>query len=212
MPIFVPHHIYMHQFSHTVSILFHPFFIPLYGMLLLFQINPYMFGSYGSGVEIRLIMIVITNTLVFPFITIALMKKIGLVKTVELDDRYDRIIPYIAGCLFYFWCYMSIKSLPVTYVPAQLMLGATLAVFATFFFNLFFKISAHAAAMGSLLGFLIMVYPHSVYDLNLIISAVILIGGIVCTARYYLGIHTHIQLLSGYFVGYLGQWIAFNFF
>lgn len=202
----------MRYLANAVSIVFHPFFLPTYALLLLFAINPFLFSDDTGGLQARLIMIVMINTFIFPFIAILIMKQIGFVSSTELDSREERILPYIAACLFYFWCYMSIKSLPINFVASQLMLGATISVFATFFFNLFFKISAHSAAMGNLLALIILVYPLSVYNLNALIFVIIFLGAVVATARYFLNKHTLAQLASGYIVGFISQWIAFTFF
>ncbi len=214
--------------AHILSILFHPLLIITYMLILLLLVNPYQFGVHTIGAQWKLLILVFLSTFIMPAFAVFIMRAVGLVASMELEDRYDRIGPYIITGIFYLWIFINFKSNPLIPKPFTIaVLGAVIALFGCFFINNFTKISAHAAGMGGLTG---MVAVNTVYfnfdtfTLNLywlgafemstsfVLMAVILMTGFVSTARLYLGAHTSRQLYGGLVVGFASQWIALAFF
>ena len=80
--------------------------------------------------------------------------------------------------------------------------------------NLKWKISAHAAAMGGLVAMLfrIATMHQSVVDLNIWISAVVVLAGAIMTARVYLQRHTLMQVIAGCANGFLCVWLLTMFY
>ncbi|NCQ41810.1 MAG: hypothetical protein GW795_07935 [Cyanobacteria bacterium] len=150
-----------------------------------------------------------------------------MVKSIELDDRQDRIGPYIITGVFYLWMFINFKNnqdIPHSLTIAAL--GATIGLFTVFFFNNFTKISAHAAGMGGLVGLAAInsfLFSFDTFTLNtwifgtlemstnFVLMVVIVLAGLVCTSRLVLQAHRPGQLYSGFGVGLLSQFIALLF-
>lgn len=212
---------FLRSFSQFISYLFHPLLILTYMILLLLIINPYAFGinQIGEGRSGLIIIYVFLTTFMIPGIAISMMKTLGLIKSLNSDDRRDRIGPFIATAVFYTWLYVSFNQnpdFPVLFKSA--ILGGTIALFASFIINIFSDISIHTVGMGSLVGLVLismMMFGYGnfqignkVFSMYFLLFLVIIFGGLVGTARMVLKKHQHADLYGGYIVGFASQLIA----
>ncbi len=215
------------KIANIISILFHPLLIVSYMLVVLLLINPYQFGVYSISEQGKLLLLVFLSTFLMPAFAVFMMKSLGMVKTMALHERHERIGPYIITGVFYMWMFINFKN--NTTIPASLtvaMLGATIGLFTAFFFNNFTKISAHAVGMGGLVGMAAinsMFYSFDTFTMHtwlfgtlelstsFVVMAVIILAGIVCTARMILEAHSNGQLYGGLALGFLAQVIAFAF-
>lgn len=208
------------------SYLFHPLLTMTYLVTVLLLVNPYQFGVNTIGGQWKLIALVFLSTFVLPAIALAVMRGIGMISSLELEDRHERIGPYLIASVFYLWIFINFKN--NTNIPASLTaasLGATIALSGVFFFNNFTKISAHAAGMGGLtaaaaiqnaefsFGTFTLETWVGVFETstNLLLMVIILLSGAVCSFRLYLKAHSSTQIYSGFAVGFLSQFIALWF-
>lgn len=198
--------------ANIVSLLFHPLLLPTYAFLFLNWVYPYLLFNLDVISKGRLFVTVFINTFLFPVIALFIMRKLDFISSFNIPDKKERIIPYIAIMFFYFWSYMVVKSLGVGSLINSIMLGSALAVFMVFFFNVFFKISAHAAAAGAFVGLAFFLTLNSVYNLEWPLLGIIIIAGFIGTSRLYLQAHDTFEVFSGYAVGIIGQIVAFKFF
>jgi len=213
--------------SRLVSSLFHPIFILNYVLILLFLVNPYLFGIQDSTQKGLLFISVFLLSVFFPLFTILVMKLVGFIDSLEIKDRKERVMPLIITGVFYLWLFVNIRQNSI--VPSAFsifVLGATIALFIAFFINNFSKISLHTVGMGGLVAmvFLIRTYfsykvfsfnfgPLGVYSisLDLILFLSIIFAGLVGTSRLHLNAHRRQDVYMGYLVGVLAQVIAFRF-
>lgn len=198
---------------------------PTYVLLLLLLINPFAFGvnNMGEAQAVYLLIYVFTTSVLIPGIGIAVMKPLGFVTSFESPDRQERVGPYIVTGVFYLWLYKNLSAggqAPPLYLVC--VLGATIALFVAFIFNIFTKISAHATGMGGLVGMVLLIawsWPDSVLTLpfgeySVQVSLVVLLGlvvilaGLVGMARLVLKVHVPRDLWQGYLVGLFSVWVA----
>lgn len=204
--------------AQLLSLLFHPLLVLTYALLLLMLINPYAFSvrSVADKRAMVLVLSVFTTSFMLPAFGVALMKPLGLIKTWQMKDKIERTGPYILAGVFYLWLYKNLLSTgQAPDLFATCTLGATIALFLTFFINIFTKISAHAVGMGGLVAMLLLamkVWGGGMFDvptsggflqlsLNVVLAAVIIIAGLVGTARLALDAHEPRDLYRGYAVG-----------
>ena len=167
------------------------------------------------------------STFFMPVLMVGMLKKLELVNSIELAERQERILPYIITGFFYivmtvFFIYHP--DMPNAFT--SFVLGTTIALFTAFVINLFSKISAHAVGMGGLVGMVIISmwqFSHGVIQLQfteqlslqinviLILAVVIILAGLVGTARLQLKAHVPQDLYGGYMVGFIAQFIALKF-
>jgi hypothetical protein len=196
----------------------HPLLALFYMLLLLMACNPYAFGirSMAEPKAVVLLVSVFAITFLIPGFGVALMKPLGLIKSLHLDDKQDRTGPYIITGVFYLWLVKNLLSLG--YLPALFVafaLGATISLFLAFFINIFLKVSAHAAGMGGFVTMLLITlfrYPDATLGIpafggtfmvgfGVVLALGILFAGLVGTARLALKAHSPAELYIGYGVG-----------
>ncbi len=209
-----------------VSVLAHPLLVPTYGLLLLLGTNPYIFGVHSVEGEVRLLILVFFSTFLIPAFAVFMMRMLGLVSSIDLRDRHDRIGPYILTGMFYLWLVINfLNNTDIPRIYTAFMLGASISLFVAFFLNAFTKVSAHAVGMGGLLALMLLAMATFELDyftlqfdgfeplylhVNVLLMILILLAGLVGTARLYLEAHTPAELWPGYLIGLFGQLIAYN--
>ncbi len=203
---------------------FHPLFILCYVLLLMLWIDPYLFGVKQWHDGIKLILVIFFSSAFIPAFGVIMMKAIGLIKSIDLGDRMDRIGPYIISGVFYLWLCKNLYSnnnFPDIYTA--FVIGTTVALFLCFTVNVLYKVSVHTAGMGGLFTMVcILIYKYSsiVNSLSLngfsislhAVGFVILVcAGMVGTARIGLRAHTPMQVLWGYVLGIISILSVYSF-
>ena len=212
--------------ARILSYLGHPLLVLTYILLILLAVNPFAFGvrSIADRNAVLLLISVFSTSFLLPGFGVALMKPLGLIQSLEMPDKMERIGPYIISGVFYLWLFKNLSSAGNQY-PALFstcVLGATIGLFMAFMINIFTKISAHATGMGGMIAMLLLMAfnwgSSPLYlsvpggSLLLSVTAILAVGmlfaGAVGVARLALGAHTPIDLYRGYAVGFASVIIA----
>jgi len=215
--------------AQVLSFVFHPLLIVTYMLVLLLLVNPYLFGvnSIGDKDSKLLVLRVFFSTFFIPAFALAMLRFTGMVKSLEMKSRQERIGPYIITGIFYIWMFRNfLGSSQVPTAFTCFLLGASIGLFIAFFINIFSKISAHAVGMGGLLGMVVITMLLFSYDtftlnstivgmvevsMNWVLIFTILIAGLVGSSRLLLQAHEPMDLYGGYLVGFASQFIALRF-
>lgn len=195
-------------FAHLISYMFHPVFMPTFMTLVLFTLAPVGFAGLTSKQKTTLIIPIIINTLFFPLLGALLTKGVGFIESIHMKTTKDRIIPLLISMIFYFWAYHVYKNAEMFHAPEillVLLLGSFWGVIAVFMCNIFVKISMHTAAAGSMIGIMMVLMFNSPVNLVLPFFLILIIAGLIGTARLILGTHTRAEIWLGYIVGILAQ-------
>ncbi len=209
-----------------ISYLFHPLMVMSYGLIMLLIINPYMFGYSTPLGGDKLLLVVFMSSFVLPAFAAVMMKFTGLIPSLEMNqDRMDRIGPLIVTSIFYLWLARNFYEHPsIPPIFSSYVLGATLSLLTAFFINLFKKLSLHGVGMGGWLMLTIFMFKYFDFDafslnfggysynigLNYWLFLVLLLSGMVGTARLALKAHQLNEVSIGFIVGMLGQIVAFR--
>jgi len=197
-------------FAHLFSYIFHPLFVPLYVILFLMHLHPSYFSGTDDQTKFRLTLFVIQCSIAYPLLTIVLLKALGFIDSVFLRTQKDRIIPYIAVGIFYFWQYQVCRNYPGTLHPIvpSFMLGVFLAASAALIANIYYKISMHAMGVGGWLGIFLIIMQSNTMWMAWPLSVVLLITGVVCTSRLLISDHSPKDIYAGLLVGLVCQFAA----
>jgi branched-subunit amino acid transport protein AzlD len=207
------------------SVLGHPMLVLTYVLLLMMAINPYAFGVRHLGEQRAVVLLfsVFSTSFLIPAVGVAMMKPLGLIKSLQMYDKQERIGPYIVTGVFYLWLFKNLLSAGQTPpLLAKFVLGATIGLFLSFFINIFTKISAHAAGMGGLIAMLVILafnWGNMALGLSLfggtlefsllpVLALAVVAAGLVGTARLALGAHVPADLYRGYAIGIAAVVIA----
>lgn len=192
-----------------ISYLFHPLFIPIYLIYWLIFLHPTAFVGFSEGHNWQTLTISIINLLVFPLFSTLLLKALGFVSSIQLKTQKDRIIPLIASGIFFFWCYLVFKEqIQYPRMLVILVFGMFLASSAALLANIYLKVSIHAMGVGGLLGFLIWMAWFGNVMLAGPIMLAVLVAGLVMSARLALQAHRPREIMIGFLLGLLAQWVS----
>lgn len=190
--------------ANFISYVFHPIFIPLLMVYVLYILMPASFASVKPAAFSLLMIRVAVITAFFPLLFVALAKGLGFIDSILLKRHKDRIIPLMAVMIFYFWNYWVFKndtSIPTPIMCKVISLASLWGVVALFMANIFVKVSMHATAIGGLLGMAILLVIQSPVNMMLPLFIAIVLAGIVGTARMILSAHKLSEVYFGYAIG-----------
>ena len=195
--------------GHLVSYVFHPLFIPTYVTCFLLFVHPFVFAGYSEKMKIFRLANVILCTAFLPAFSVFLMWRLKLViTTFQLKTQRERIIPYVITMTLYFWCWYVFKNVDSPPEMQLFLLGAFLSLCAAWMLNIPMRVSMHSTAVGAVLAFFLIVAFRDPNFYGIYLSIVILIAGLVCTARLLVSNHTYVEIYAGLFAGFLSQLIA----
>lgn len=193
-------------FAQLVSWLAHPLFVPALIAAVLLFMHPINQLMLPYEIRIRIMAMVFINTVLFPGLLTFLLYRLGFAKTLYLESQKDRIIPLVAGIMFYFWAYYvgrNLEAIP----PAlqQWLLGVFLCSCAAMFVNIWKKISLHAIGMGGAVAFCAWQQATDSHWPSIILIPVVILAGIVGTARLIRSAHEPSDIYAGYLAGIICQ-------
>ena len=195
--------------AHLLSWIFHPLFIPLYVTIFLSYIHPYAFVALSERGKIFKLIFVFVNTALFPGMAVFLMWRLKFTQSIFLRTQKERIIPYAAAMVFYFWAWYVSRSLQDNEkVFTGFLFGSFLTVIAAWMANIYFKVSMHAIAMGGMVCFFILLAMQGSFSMGIYLSAAIFVAGLVCTCRLLVSDHYPFEVYAGFLLGVISQGIA----
>ncbi|MFT7589029.1 MAG: hypothetical protein ACI959_001243 [Limisphaerales bacterium] len=196
--------------ANLFSALFHPLWMPTLGFMLYIVGNPWLFGNYQPEHKIFEIVRILILTAVLPGFTILLLYALKFISNTDKINRDERILPYVSSGFFYIVATVFfIKTNDHSFLQA-IMLGATIAIFTGLIINtLFLKISMHASGTGGLVAMVMILMPIASQDMTCAFYGALLIAGIVGSSRLAIHAHTGKEVLSGYFLGFVSQLMAY---
>lgn len=195
--------------ARIISVVLHPLFIPVYIAWFLIYVHNLFPASDPGSRGLLLLRFGVMYT-VFPLVTVLLLKGLGFVQSAMLRTQKERIIPYVACGLYYFWMWYVLHNQPQT--PGQLelfALGIFLASSLGLMLNSYFKISMHALAAGVALAFMSILAFYSFSNFGFYISITLLAAGLLCTARLINNDHHPVDVYAGLAVGIVSQLAAY---
>lgn len=190
-------------FSTFLSWILVPLLMPVYGMLLIFSLSVLRFNPFPS--KAVLTGLVFCFNVLLPMLLILLLKKLGYVKDVGLNNRDERFIPYLITiiCMGGTAVFMNYRGAP--FWLAMFFAGGALAALINLLINFRWKISAHAAGIAGVVALLLHLVKYETYcppSALYWLIIFILLSGLLGSSRIWLGRHTVLQVLAGYVVGF----------
>jgi len=193
-----------------ISAVFHPLLIPCYGLLILFQIKTYVSHAIPWKAKMTLLGIVFVNTVLLPVIMIYFMKLRGLITDFHMNDKKERILPYIVTTIFYFATFYILRKFQLPSVIYLIILGSTCLLIMALVINFWWKISAHMIGIGGLAGAYTGIAFYLSINLGALIAMLLLLAGLIGFARLKLQSHTPPQIYAGFLIGASFMIFLFN--
>lgn len=185
--------------ARIMSMLFTPFYLPLVGLVALFLFS-YM-SLLPLAYKLPMLLTVYISTILMPSLLIHLYRRFQGWTSKELGRKERRVVPYLISILCYFGCFFLMEYRNTPRVISIILVAALVIQMVCALINVWWKISTHTAAIGGVAGGLV-VYSIA-FSFNPIwwLAFVILLAGMVGTARMILRQHTLAQVVTGFLVG-----------
>lgn len=196
------------RIARVVSAVFTPFTIPFLAFLTLFLC------SYLSIMPLQYKLIVLgvvyCFTILMPTLTIFLFRKLNGFTSEELGQRQHRYVPFILTITSYIFCLLMMHRLNMPWYMTGIILASLVALILCVLANFWWKLSEHMAGAGAIVGGLISFSALFGYNPVWWLCLLILISGILGSARLILSHHTLSEVLVGFAVGYISSLLVLH--
>lgn len=188
--------------ARLVSLIFHPVFVPVYLVMFLVNFQPMLFAGFNAFMKVRIVIMFFVIYSLFPLVTVLLCKGLGFLDSIYLKTQRDRIIPYIACEIYYFWIAYVLKNQPeIPHELTKLAIAIFLASTFGLLVNIVMKVSMHAISMGIMIAFMVLLATTQSSSFTIFLSIGLFIAGVVCTARLILADHDQKEVYTGLLLG-----------
>lgn len=190
----------MNKLAQFISTIFHPVLLPTWMLLVIIASDLYKILFINVGLCFA---IVFVTTFVFPIISMLILKKFKVIKSLTMEKREERFIPLFIMVVFLYATTRFFKGISMLSLYNFYLICNMLLCVVVFWVNLFWKISFHGIGWGAFSATLLILTTISadVYLPFFITS--LFISGIVGSARLYLKSHNESQIYVGFIVGFI---------
>lgn len=185
--------------ARIISMIFTPFYLSLVSLVALFVFS-YM-SRLPLGYQLKVVTIVYVFTVLLPSVLIHIYRRYQGWTTIQMGRKERRMVPYIIAIMSYFACYYLMIVMRIPQFMANIVVTALIIQVACAIANVWWKISIHMAGIGGMAGALLKV--SMVFQFNPLwwLSVIILVAGLVGTARMILRQHSLQDIVGGFLVG-----------
>ena len=184
----------------AVSILFHPLLLPLYVLFITFNTGT-VFTYVPAYTQNMSYLLTLFGVILTPLLCLPLLKWFGLIEGYRLMQKQDRGFPVLVTIAGTFIVFYFSRHLPYSNIVRQLYLIMVIMLSGFMIVTLRWKISMYMTAIGALCGFVFILGIKYLWDVINLLPLLILVSGLVASARLYLKQHTPAQVYAGYIYG-----------
>ncbi len=197
-----------HRIAAAISYLFNPMVMPAITLLLAAKRDPYLLIFTNWEIFQPAFSIVVINTFLLPLITILLLKNQKVISTIDMRERSERFLPVLLSFLYYGFTYFFLRKTSLDPIFFSMFFGCMIAMVLSLLINTRFKISVHMVGICGVLGAITALFGlHGFSDIPLF-SSILLLAGLLGTARLSLGAHRPAEVYTGGLVGFLSVYLT----
>ena len=184
-----------------VSIIFHPALLPTLGFLLLFTSGFYD-SMLTTDAKRFILLVIFFSTATLPMLAVAILA-LNSKFDILMPNSRDRIIPLLFASVFYYIGFILLGKIHFIPMFKLFMIASVLLIVALLLISFKWNISIHMAATGALTAtFFALSFRGGVNPMNVIVIVVI-VSGLVGTARLVLNKNNLLQVSAGYILGFI---------
>ncbi len=202
--------IFLDAAAKAVSVIMHPFVVPVYAVLLLLYGNTVM-AFFPSRVKFFMIFVVLLNTMVVPALAVGVLRATNYLHDFSLKTTRSRTVPLLIAAICYIVCAFLIDDFITAFLLRRFMLAGAACVVFALIVTYFWKISIHMTAVGGVLAMLVTVAVSGMGNMIWVLVVWILLSGLLASARLWLGAHTPMQVSAGFIGGFAVAGLAMIF-
>jgi len=208
--------------SKVVSVVFQPLFLPIYAFLLYVTIDhhsTFLIRSEQASLQFNYILsIQILLAVIIPIGSLYVMYRSNIISSMSIPDRKERIPIFIITLFYYLLTYYFLRKIHVANLEflgafMSFLTGGIILTGLSLLITFFWKISIHAIGIsglsGAFLGFFELLFPiQNEKEILVINILLLLLVGLVCSARLYLKAHSFLQVIGGITLGFVVEYIV----
>lgn len=186
--------------ARTVSVIFHPLFIPLYSLLVIFT-APTLFWYIPIRAKEILFFIFVVNNVFIPILLMPLFRYRNLVRSWVIENRTERTIPLMAVSLLFAVTAFILSRLQIPLFLRVYAFSLTFLSLILLTVNRWWKISLHSAGAGALISVVLVLSLRMSASLPFYLGATVLIAGLILSSRLRLNSHSPSEVYAGFLTG-----------
>jgi len=191
------------KLAKIVSIVFHPLFMPLYGLAILISAPTFLRYLPPEAKRILFLVVLINNVLI-PLALLPFLRYRDIISSYQIDDRRERIIPLLTTSILYCTTSFIVFRFQVPFFLKSFIFATSVVAIIVSMINFWWKISIHAVGAGALTATVLSLSIRMHTPLTWYLLAVVLSSGVVLSARLRLNSHNPSQVWVGYLTGFMG--------
>ncbi len=195
--------------ARVISIVFHPVLIPTLGFLLLLN-SGFYFSLLTIEAKRFLLLVIFLSTCILPMLMVAMLA-LNPKFDITMPGSKDRILPLLASAAFYYLGFILLGKVKAVPEFKLFMIASVLVIVALLIISFKWKISNHMAAVGGLTGTMFALSFKGGLNPVYSVIIVVLLSGIVGTARLSLNKHNIWQVIAGYALGFVILYLVIFF-
>ena len=196
----------MRLFANIVSTLFHPLLMITYGMILVL-LYTYL-TIYPTNMKLFIVGGAFACTAIIPGLFILLLRFSGSISDLELTNRRERVLPFLIMIFSVMVYIFFIRRMQVPFWLIGLLIGIAASLLLSMCINFYWKISVHGVGIGGLLGAVMGIARIHMINASWLFIGLIIIAGLVASARIILNKHTPMQMYAGICLGFICTFVA----
>jgi len=199
----------MDQFLKSISYILHPVLMPLLGVIFYFHKTPRFIPDPVRNAKLFSVTIL---TIILPILLYYLLKTLKKVDSFHLETTEERRLPLLINCVILLLILNRVlpqNEILELYFFFIGILISTITCLALAFAK--FKASIHMIAAAGFFMFAIALAIHFKININGIIALMCILIGAIATSRLHLKAHSPLELIIGFFVGFIPQLILLNY-
>ncbi|MDD7318466.1 MAG: phosphatase PAP2 family protein [Prevotella sp.] len=196
--------------SRVISSVISPFYLPMFGMIVLFMFT--YLGMLDPWIKLRVLLIVYIFTVIIPTYLIRLYHYYHGWTPIQIGSKERRMVPYVIAIVCYFVCYYIMNLLHMPHFIGTVIMAALMLQVACALVNLRWKVSTHAAAIGGVIGALIAFSFLFSFNPTWWLFFLFFMSGLVGTSRMILRQHTLTEVSMGFLMGIAVAFLSVMFY
>lgn len=202
---------FLDKLAKIISALFHPLFIPVYGMAIILS-APTLFEYLPFAVKKLLLIIILINNVFLPISLLPFFIHSNIISSWTINSRRERIIPLMITAILYSASSFIIFRFPIPFFLKSFILAATFLALMATVINFWWKVSLHSVGSGAIIGMVLILSFKMNTPLMWYLISVIIAGGLILSSRLRLNFHSPQQVWFGFLTGFLGLTLFMMFF
>ncbi|MGK0325690.1 MAG: hypothetical protein ACJA1D_001031 [Polaribacter sp.] len=187
------------RFYKLISTILHPIVIPTIGVMLYFLLIP---NSLLQNQKLTILSLVFGVSYIIPLLILIFLKKTRIIKSYQPKSIRERKMPIALMTIVFYLFGNSLSSIANLRDLGLLFYATSLSLFLSYILFYFkIKASIHLLSLGISIGFFMVLSIVYTQSFAIVIIIIILLAGLLASARLHLKAHTPKEIYVGFFIG-----------